>query len=324
MMGLFGALSYSEEENAKKVVDFMEPATTLLTNFLPCFFIPALIVAPLATRGISNSDIGKFLAIISIGLPSLLAFTGHLVQGLQAATGTGTPKSNKKKSKKSKNKVAKYTSWFSPSLEKVFAAGTLGLGVLSLKIPGLKHAFYVSTTFLAFIFGSRIPRHFPPAVRSFWHPLMSTYTVASAVFLVFAKVAGMPFFDLLQEYFVGGGSPFTAAGNFIMFWLEPSIISFAFGLYARRKLLFANFVPIMAGTFISTLAGIFTMATLNKVLDPPHDLKMALLPRATAALAVVQAATIGASTSLTTVNCVITGIMGANFAPKLNDLFFIR
>lgn len=250
----------------------------------------------------------------------MILFTGHLVQGLQKLSGQ-TPA---KPAKKDKNvKPAPFASWFSPSLEKLFVAITAGLGVASFKLPLLRHAFYVSTTFLSFIFACRIPRVFPPVMRQYWHPLMSTYSVATLVFLTYAKLAGKPFFDLLQDYFIGGGSPFAAAGNFVMFWLEPSIISFAFGLYARRKLLLANFMPIMAGTFISTLFGIFSMAGLNRLIGPTHELKMALLPRATAALAVVQAVTIGASTSLTTVNCCITGIMGANFASKLNDLFVI-
>eukprot|EP00293_Proteomonas_sulcata_P014446 CAMPEP_0184308884 /NCGR_PEP_ID=MMETSP1049-20130417/17216_1 /TAXON_ID=77928 /ORGANISM="Proteomonas sulcata, Strain CCMP704" /LENGTH=113 /DNA_ID=CAMNT_0026621657 /DNA_START=46 /DNA_END=387 /DNA_ORIENTATION=+ len=46
---------------------------------------------------------------------------------------------------------------------------------------------------------------------------------------------------------------------------------------------------------------------------------MALLPRATTALAVVQAAIIGASTALTTVNCCLAGILGANFGPAFMD-----
>lgn len=54
MLGLFLALSASEDHHANMVVDFLEPSVTLLTNFLPNFFIPALIVAPLATRDISG------------------------------------------------------------------------------------------------------------------------------------------------------------------------------------------------------------------------------------------------------------------------------
>uniref|UniRef100_A0A6U4VXY5 LrgB-like protein n=1 Tax=Hemiselmis andersenii TaxID=464988 RepID=A0A6U4VXY5_HEMAN len=320
MLLLFGGLCFTETKNAAKVVDFMEPATTLLTNFLPSFFIPALIVAPLAARDIPGIDIAKFLAIISIALTGGAGFTGHLVQGLQRLDGQKPAKQGGAKASPSN---AAFKSWFSPEIEKLFAAVTALSGAAALAVPQAKPTFFVATTFLSFIFASRIPRVFSPMIRQYWHPLMTTYSAATITFILFAQLSGMGFFELLQEYMVGGGSMFAAAGNFIMFWLEPSIISFAFGLYARRTLLQANFMPIMAGTFISTVLGIFTLAGLNRAFDPAHEIKLCLLPKATAALAVVQAAVLGASTSLTTVNCCITGIMGANFGTKFNDLFHI-
>jgi len=236
MLILFSALAASEDDDAQKVVDFMEPGTTLLTNFLPSFFIPALIVAPLATRNIASIDIAKFLSVISIGLPSVLVFTGHLIQLLQKLSGQTLVKTHKKPKGVS---TVKPSSWFSPALEKMFIASTAGSAILSLALPWLKGIFYVSTTFLSFIFASRIPRVFPDVVRQYWHPLMSTYSMATVILLLFSKLAGQEFFTTLAEYFVGGGSPFAAAGNFVMFWLEPSIISFAFGklsLYCREKI----------------------------------------------------------------------------------------
>ena len=38
-----------------------------------------------------------------------------------------------------------------------------------------------------------------------------------------------------------------------MYWLGPAIWSFAFGLYARRAILFANLVPIVGGTGTKSL-----------------------------------------------------------------------
>ncbi len=46
------------------------------------------------------------------------------------------------------------------------------------------------------------------------------------------------------------------------------------GLYARRKQLMENFVPIMAGSFISTVVGIFAVAGLNRIINPAHELKV--------------------------------------------------
>jgi len=131
----------------------------------------------------------------------------------------------------------------------------------------------------------------------------------------YGVLRGMSLCDVLARYTVGGGSPTSAAGNLILFFLEPAIISFSFGaarsqprkshprryqelplngglpagLYARRKLLVENALAIMGGAFTAAFFGIFVSAGLCRVFNPPRQLKLALIPRATAALAVVQA-----------------------------------
>jgi len=59
------------------------------------------------------------------------------------------------------------------------------------------------------------------------------------------------------------------------------------------------------------------IALMARLLDPVESLKLALLPRGTAALAVVQASCIGAATSLVTAAVVITGMLGANFGQSI-------
>ncbi|EKX42555.1 hypothetical protein GUITHDRAFT_111530 [Guillardia theta CCMP2712] len=173
-----------------------------------------------------------------------------------------------------------------------------------------------SSTIFSFIFASRLPRYFNPTFANFWHPLLTTYISATVWFLGYGAMKGKSLLDVLGEYLKTGG-----LWNFIMFFLEPAIISFAFGLYERRVLLVQNAAAIIGGSFTAAFVGIFLMAGLARAFNPSRTIKLALLPRATAALAIVQAGMIGASTALTTVNCCLTGIAGANFGPKLLDLF---
>jgi putative effector of murein hydrolase len=46
-----------------------------------------------------------------------------------------------------------------------------------------------------------------------------------------------------------------AAGNFIMFFLEPAIVSFSFGLYERKQLLKENAAAILSGSLSSAFLG---------------------------------------------------------------------
>jgi len=65
--------------------------------------------------------------------------------------------------------------------------------------------------------------------------------------------------------------------------------------------------------------GIIIMTLLARLIGVPRALGMALMPRATAALAVTQARMFGASTALTTVHCCLIGVLGGNFGPLLLD-----
>jgi putative effector of murein hydrolase len=202
---------------------------------------------------------------------------------------------------------------FSAALEKILSAAVVGSGALAHFHPGkLTHVFYAITTIYAYVFATRIPRILPPTVARYLHPLLIAYGWATAIFGLFGAARGQGLFLTLREYLVPGG-PMSAAGNHVLFWLEPSIITFAFGLYARRKLLFENALPILGGAATSTLMGIFSLALIGRVLGASRTVKLALLPRATAALAVVQAGMIGANAPLTAVNCCYMGIFGANF-----------
>jgi putative effector of murein hydrolase len=126
------------------------------------------------------------------------------------------------------------------------------------------------------------------------------------------------------EYLQPGGPWSESAGNFIMKFLEPAIISFSFGLYSRRQLLKENAAAILAGSFSSAFLGTVTMAILIRIIGVPLSLGLALMPRATAAMAVVQAAMIEASTALTTVHCCFIGLLGANFGPAICDALGLR
>ncbi|KAH9299766.1 hypothetical protein KI387_031448, partial [Taxus chinensis] len=46
------------------VVDFFEPATTFIQRWLPLFYVPSLVVLPLAVKGIPASSAAKIGAII--------------------------------------------------------------------------------------------------------------------------------------------------------------------------------------------------------------------------------------------------------------------
>lgn len=303
MFLLFGVLLSLPEATAGQVVNFFKPGTDLITRFLPMFFVPALIVLPLSASTLAGVDAAKCLAVILLGLLGCYTSTAMVVEFLQKVAPPQTTVADSSGS----------LPGFSQFLEGMFAAFVVISGAAAVKAPQVAPAFMLCTTIFSFVFGSRLPRLLPTWVGTIWHPLMTCFVMATASFSVYAAAAGTTLSAVLKSYLIPGGAIMSAPGNAIMYWLGPAIWSFAFGLYGRRKILFANLIPIIGGTAWAAVSGIFGMAALNRFIAPSAALKLATLPRATAALAVVQAGMIGASTSLVTAVCVLTGMLGANF-----------
>jgi len=307
------AMLSMQDSDAEKCVKFFEPAVALLTNFLPVLFSPGLICTPSATVGIGLVDFLKFTLVIGLGMTAVIFQTGTLTDYIMKISKSVAPLDVPPK-------FSKFVPWFSREIELVLGSVTLLSGLLAVVVPSLQHIFFVATTIFSFIFAARLPRLLDPTVAKYWHPLMTTYFAATAILTAQGWTRGIGLQKVLKEYLIPGATWDKAAGNFVMFFLEPAIISFSFGLYARRQLLRANAAAILAGSFSSAFMGILTMAGLSRVMKVPRTLGLALMPRATAALAVVQAGMIGASTSLTTVHCCIIGVLGANFGRPLCDL----
>ncbi|EKX42556.1 hypothetical protein GUITHDRAFT_111531 [Guillardia theta CCMP2712] len=114
MFMAFAGLMSMKEKDAAKVVSFFKPGLDLLTNFLPAFFAPGLIVTPLAMKDVSAVDFTKFLSVLGLGGSGLYFIIANVVAILQE-------KGNREqKAQPQAPKRAGFKSWFSPQLEKIF------------------------------------------------------------------------------------------------------------------------------------------------------------------------------------------------------------
>jgi len=287
LVGMFlflGTLLSLPDAHAAKFVAFFAPALDLITNLFPLFFVPGLIVTPAAMQGVLPVDFVKFFAVVSLGMISITVKSMYVVEFVMQMCKMQQPPSQQPRLAKK----GEFTSWFSRELEHLFGVLTLVTGILALWTPSVQQLYFASASVFTFVFSSRLPRFLSPHVAKFLHPLIPTYFLCTALFMAQGALRGKGLIALLGEYLVAGGQWNKAAGNFIMFFLEPAIISFAFGLFARKKLLQENLVAIAAGAFSSSFVGILIMAALVRALIVPDDLGKALMPRATAALAIVQ------------------------------------
>lgn len=125
MFIFFGTLLFLREEAATAMVDFFHPAVTLLTNFLPVFFMPGLLNAPAALSGIAVVDILKFCLVVALGMISITLKAGFLCEYIIKISRAATPDRAPASSIKSEP-------WFSAHLELIMGCLTALTGLMSL------------------------------------------------------------------------------------------------------------------------------------------------------------------------------------------------
>eukprot|EP00960_Hanusia_phi_P041453 754994-Hanusia_phi.AAC.10 len=283
----------------------------MLNRFLPLFYTPALVVLPLPASTVTGLDAAKMLAAIVCVIVASYSTTAFVTTGLQSLAKGGYAGEAELESSAPKT--------FSPFLERLWGVATAITFAGAVASPTALPIFMFSATLFAFIAGNRLSYVLPKAVNNSWHYLMTAFVLVNAMFAAYGTVVGRAQFDLLRAYLVPGAGIFAAPGNIIMYFLAPAIWSFAFGLYGRRKTLFPNWLPIIGGSFWSAFSGVFMIAFFSKLFGASEILRLAVLPRGTAALAVIQAGYIGASTAFVTAATVITGMLGANFGKTILD-----
>ncbi len=102
----------------------------------------------------------------------------------------------------------------------------------------------------------------------------------------------------------------------IQFFLGPATVVLAVPMYRQRKLLKAHFWPIVIGILFSVVLSAFLISGLCLLLNLNSDLHLSLLPKSiTTPIGLSVSTQIGGIPALTVVSIILTGIIGAVFAP---------
>jgi putative effector of murein hydrolase LrgA (UPF0299 family) len=191
MFIFFGTMLSLEDSKAARFVDFFEPAVTLLTNFLPVFFMPGLLNAPQAMSKIALSDFLKFVVVIALGMTAITVKAGLLGEYVMGISKAGAPPP-------AAHSAAKFSPWFSAEAELIAGALTAATGLLAVVKPSVQQSFYASATFFAFIASARLPRLLPANVNKLLHPLIITYLSGTLLFMAQGALRGVGLFAMLR------------------------------------------------------------------------------------------------------------------------------
>lgn len=118
---------------------------------------------------------------------------------------------------------------------------------------------------------------------------------------------------------------FNRGGNLIAFFLIPATAALALSIYRQVWLLKRNFFPVIIGSAVGSLVSMGSVYGLCRLFRLDEVLIHSLIPKSvTTPIAMDLSIQLGGEPSITVAAVVVTGIVGAIFAPALIKLFRVN
>lgn len=144
-------------------------------------------------------------------------------------------------------------------------------------------------------------------------PLANPLLIAIALSIAFLQIFHVPL-----EHFENGG-------KMISMFLAPATAVIAVSIYSQLDVLKKNLLPILAGCLAGSITSIVSVVVLCKCFGFTDDLTASLIPKSvTTPIAMEISKQQGGIVSLTVAAVIVTGIMGAIFAPVLIKIFRVK
>ncbi len=143
--------------------------------------------------------------------------------------------------------------------------------------------------------------------------ILNPILISAILCIAFLKITGIS----LEKYQIGG--------NLIYVFLGPATAVLALSIYRQLPLLKKYLIPVLAGTIAGAVVSISSVFLLCRLFKLDEVLTNSLLPKsATAPFAMDISERLGGIPSVTVAAVVLTGMIGATFAPLLIRVLRIK
>ena len=144
-------------------------------------------------------------------------------------------------------------------------------------------------------------------------PVANPLLISMALVIVVLTVFHIPLED------------FNRGGDFIGFFLIPAPAALALSIYRQLWLLKRNFLPIIIGAAVGSLASMGSVYGLCRLFGVDQVMVSSLIPKSvTTPIAMDVSIRLGGEPSITVAAVIITGIIGAILAPVMIKLFRVK
>lgn len=111
----------------------------------------------------------------------------------------------------------------------------------------------------------------------------------------------------------------------LSFFLGPATVALGYAIYLQRQLLKKHFIPICAGCLVGSIVSMVSAYGLSKAFGLEESLALSVVPKSvTMPIAISVAQELGGMSAITVAAVIMTGILGAVFAPVLIKIFRIQ
>ncbi|KAL7595758.1 plastidal glycolate/glycerate translocator 1, chloroplastic [Lactuca sativa] len=298
---------------AKGLENFFEPALLFIQRWLPLFYVPSLVVLPLAIQDIPAASGVKICFILVGGWLASLAVAGYTAIAVRKMVKTEMVPAEPM-AKPSAFSTLEVAAWSVISVASFAAA---------LKYPELLGTnartclpFLLGSTVLGYMVGTGLPS----GLKKVFHPIICCALAADLAAFAFGYFSKSGLYPILGYYLTKVSSN-PGAGDILMGFLGSVILSFAFSMFKQRKLVKRHAAEIFTSISIATLFSLYSTALLGRLVGLEPTLTISILPRCiTVALALsIVSLFEGANSSLTAAAVVVTGLIGANFVQAVLD-----
>ncbi|XP_073158830.1 plastidal glycolate/glycerate translocator 1, chloroplastic [Henckelia pumila] len=303
---------------ATTLLDFFQPALLFIQRWLPLFYVPSLVVLPLAVKDIPAASGFKILLIVVGGWLASLSVAGFTAIAVRKMVKTEMIPAEPMP------KPSPFTSlelWFWGGIFLVsFVSAFLYPTALGTNARTCL-PFLLASTVLGYIIGSGLPTQ----VKTVFHPIICCTVSAELAALAYGKLSNCGLNPVLGYYLTKASSN-PGAGDILMGFLGSVILSFAFSMFRQRKLVKRHASEIFTSVIISTLFSLYSTAIIGRLVGLEPSLTVSILPRCITVALALSIVTFfeGPNPSLTAAVVVVTGLVGANFVQATLDRLGFR
>lgn len=118
---------------------------------------------------------------------------------------------------------------------------------------------------------------------------------------------------------------YNKGGQIISFFLEPATICFAIPLYRKREVLKQYWLQIIGGITLGSVVAVYGIYLVSSLFHLGRVVVASMLPQAaTTAIAMPTSVAMGGSAELTSLSCILNGVIIYVLAKPLIQLFKIK